>query len=207
MKEFILDEELGREGMLLVEKLIELGGRSTNAQLRAKTRWGRDKYFAVRNQCRAAGLVGVERGRGGIVVLVDGGQAIFDKSNPQNPQNEQNSVVIDEISKEAEYYKILLPTIRQDWVEGEGFDDAIVEITANKRVKGAGRWTVPDIVVIGKRVYQYIPDFEFTVHSMEVKRFESLDALAVFEALNHRRASHFTFLMVVNCPLKRQLYT
>jgi hypothetical protein len=37
---------------------------------------------------------------------------------------------------------------------------------------------------------------------MEVKRFESLDALAVFEALNHRRASHFTFLMVVNCPLK-----
>lgn len=194
-----LNDQTGPDGKLLVEKLIELGGRSSNAQLRAKTRWNRDKYFAVRNQCRAAGLVGVERGRGGIVVLIDGGAAGLGQSKTTSAEEKAGA---DEVAKEAEYYERLMPTIKQDWVEGEGFDDAIVEVTATRRVKGAGRWTVPDIVVIGKRVYQYVPGFEFTVHSMEVKRFEALDALAVFEALNHRRASHFTFLVVVNHPAR-----
>lgn len=192
------DQNIDDAGVL-VEKLLEVGGRSSNAQLRVKLGWTTEKYFSVRNHCRAAGLVGLARGRGGIVFLTDTAKTGLGTGEAAP---EIAKKVDEEYAKESKYYEKLLPTIRQNWVESEGFDDYVVEVTASKRVKNAGRWTVPDIVVIGKIIRQYVPGFEFTVQSIEVKRFEVVDALAVFEALNHRRASHYSFLLIVNFPKK-----
>ena len=184
----------------LVEKLLEIGGRTNNATLRHRLGWDTEEYFAARNHGRALGLIGLARGRGGIVFLTDTARAGL--GDPAQNAQDADPAQAAEIAYESEYYKKLLPTIRSAWVQSEGYDDFVVEVTASKRVKGAGRWTVPDIVVIGKIVRQYVPGFEFTVQSIEVKRFEAIDALAVFEALNHRRASHFTYLLVVNFPAK-----
>lgn len=182
-----------------VEKLVELGGRAPNAGLRQKLGWTQDRYFDVRNRCKAEGLIGLGRGRGGVVFATE--TAVAEISASELPQSARISSEEDQ-ARETEYYNKILPTLRRDWVENEGFDDFIVEITAAKRVKGAGRWTVPDAVIIGKTVRQYVPGFEFTVQSVEVKRYESIDALAVFEALNHRRSSHYSFLLIVNAPKK-----
>ncbi|MFK0299576.1 hypothetical protein ACIQTU_10185 [Brevundimonas sp. NPDC090276] len=188
------------DAALLVERLLEMGGRTNNKQLKDKLGWQGERYFAARNAARATGVVGLSRGRGGIVFLTDTAKAGLAEVAGA-PETEAQQIDA-EYAKEVEYYEKLFPTIKQAWVQNEGFDDHVVEITASKRVKGAGRWTVPDIVVIGKIVRQYVPGFEFTVQSIEIKRFESLDALAVFEALNHRRASHLTYLLVVNFPKK-----
>lgn len=195
-----MENSLSEDSVLLIEKLIELGGRSNNVVLRTKIGWSQEKYFAVRNQCRAAGLLGLARGRNGIVILTDVAQAALPA--PAEGAGAAEPAAVEEVAREAEYYESLKETITRDWVASEGYDSALVEITASKRVKGAGRWTVPDIVVIGKTVYQYAPGFEFTVQSLEIKRFEALDATAVFEALNHRRASHYTYLVIVNHPKK-----
>ena len=188
------------DAALLVERLLELGGRTSNKQLKDKLGWQDERYFAARNAARAAGLVGLSRGRGGIVFLTDTAMAGLAEDATASASATQQ--IDAEYAKEVEYYEKLFPTIKQAWVQSEGFDDHVVEVTASKRVKGAGRWTVPDIVVAGKIVRQYVPGFEFTVQSIEIKRCESLDALAVFEALNHRRASHLTYLLVVNFPKK-----
>lgn len=194
------DEQLLDDATVLVEKLLELGGRSVNAKLRAKLGWGEARYFAARNEARAAGLLGLARGRGGLVFLTDTAKAGL--AEIVSGGEVAAATTEAEQAKEVEYYDKLFPTIQEAWVQNEGFDDSVVEITAAKRVKGVGRWTVPDIVVIGKTVRQYVPGFEFAVQSIEIKRFESLDALAVFEALNHRRAAHFSYLLVVNFPKK-----
>ncbi|WP_298329948.1 hypothetical protein [Asticcacaulis sp.] len=187
------------EVSLLVEKLLEIGGRSSNTVLRSKLGWSKEKYYNIRNMCRALGLVGSARGRGGVVFLTDTAKTTSADAAPGDASAAKEE---EEYAKEFEYYDKLLPTIKRDWVESEGFDDSVVELTASKRVRGAGRWTVPDIVIVGKIVRQYVPGFEFTVQSIEVKRFESADALSVFEALNHRRAAHYSFLLIVNFPKK-----
>ena len=194
-----MDEQDLDEAATLVQKLADIGGRSNNADLRKQTSWDAEKYFSVRKQCIAAGLVGVGRGRGGIVFLTDTAKSGLPASlTPTDAESVKKET--EEAAKEVEYYKKLLPTIQADWVQSENFDVSVVEITAAKRVKGAGRWTVPDIVVIGKTVHQYVPGLTFTVQSLEVKRFEAADATSVFEALHHRRSAHFCYLVIVNYP-------
>ena len=187
------------EQWVLVENLFELGGKSSNQKLREKLKWDKDKYFSVRNSARAGGLVGLARGQGGVVFITNA----EDGSYIKEVKNKRSvTEVSEDYLKEKEYYDKIAPVFRQAWIQSEGFDDFVVEITASKRVKGVGRWTVPDIVIVGKSVRQYVPGFEFTVQSIEVKRFEALDALAVFESLNHKRSAHYSYLLVVNFPKK-----
>ena len=196
-----MEDDESKDVELLVEKLFELGGRTNNAELREASNWPSDKYLTVRKKGIALGLIGIGPGRGGIVFLTDSAKATLAPSElPASAEADKKAV--EESAREAVYYKKLLPALKGEWVRSEDFDDSLVEVTASKRVRGAGRWTVPDIVVVGKIIWQYVPGFTFTVHSIEVKRFEALDALAVFEALNHKRASHFSYLIVVNAPTR-----
>lgn len=185
-----MDDEARR----FLEKLSELGGRASNSALRAKLDLEKEIYFAVRSQCLAAGYIGLGAGRGGFVILADTNQ-------PENYLDaDRDSDGGEQHTTELSYYNQLQQTIAKDWVRSEGFDSAVTEVTGSRRARGVGRWTVPDIVMIGKTVRQYVPGFEFAVHSIEVKRFEAVDALAVFEALNHRRSAHYSYLLIVGFP-------
>jgi hypothetical protein len=41
---------------------------------------------------------------------------------------------------------------------------------------------------------------EGEVRTIEVKRFEALDVLAVYEAVSHKSRAHYSYLLIVNYP-------
>jgi len=43
--------------------------------------------------------------------------------------------------------------------------------------------------------YEFVPGKHFDVVTFEAKTFEALDVTAVYEALSHRRAAHYSFLL------------
>lgn len=184
----------------LVQKLVDLKGRASNRDLRGALKWEEDRYFDARNHARAEGLIGLQRGRGGFVVLSDFTRGELGLPLSAVPGEEARLEA--DLAKESEYYGKIASTLRDDWAQEEGYDDWVVEVTANKRVRKSGRWAVPDIVLVSKIVRQYVPSFDFAVQTFEVKRFEALDATAVFEALNHQRSAHYSYLVVANAPKK-----
>lgn len=174
----------------LLVVLSELGGRATYGRVRDVTGWTEDDFKPIRDHARSAGSIGVERGRGGIIFLLES------PAPASEPAQDY----------EVDYYKKLLPAIESGWAESESVDEFIVEITAHKRVRGLGRWTIPDIVFVGKRTWEYVPHVDFFVQTIEVKRYELLDELAVFEALSHRRSVNYSYLCVVNLPMDTREY-
>lgn len=99
------DQEL-EEAAVLVQKLFEIGGRTNNADLRKATGWDAERYFLVRKQCIATGLVGISRGRGGIVFLTDTAKAgLSPSASPLNAEAAKKDS--EESAKEVEYYKKL----------------------------------------------------------------------------------------------------
>lgn len=64
-----------------------------------------------------------------------------------------------------------------------------VEITANKKTRIAGHWTRPDLTMVSYRTFPWTIGGEFDVTTFEVKRPDSCNVLAVFEALSHASAA------------------
>jgi len=172
----------------LVRAVIELGGRSTYRLARERLRWDEEKFREVRVAARTAGQVKLGRGKGGTIALLEGAQPVAQPAVPVQPD------------PEAAFYDRLLPTFRGEWAASEEVDEFYAEISARRRQRGAGRWSIPDIVFVGKQTFDFVPSFDFTVQTIEVKRFEALDELAVFEALSHQRSAHLAYLLVVNTP-------
>jgi hypothetical protein len=172
----------------LVAAVTELGGKTTYRAVRAHLGWEEGKFREVRIAARAEGQVGLGRGQGGTIFLLEGAQPAVEPAQPVPPD------------QEAAYYDRLLPIIRSGWAESEEVSDFFAEVSAHRRQRGAGRWSIPDIIFVGKQLFDFVPGFSFFVQTIEVKRFEALDELAVFEALSHRRSAHYAYLMVVNAP-------
>jgi hypothetical protein len=63
------------------------------------------------------------------------------------------------------------------------------EVTAHRDSKIAGRWTRPDLTMVSFRTFAWTIGQEFDVTTFEIKRPDSCDVLAVFEALSHASAA------------------
>lgn len=172
----------------LVAAVTGLGGKTTYRAVRVRLGWDELRFREVRIAARAEGQVGLGRGQGGTIFLLEGAKPVEEPAQAVAPD------------PEAAYYDRLLPTIRADWAESEEVSDFFTEVSAHRRQRGAGRWSIPDIIFVGKQLFDFVPGFEFFVQTIEVKRFEALDELAVFEALSHRRSAHYAYLVVVNAP-------
>ena len=145
-----------------------------NKALREKLSWNKDKYFAVRNRLVDWNIVEKGKGNGGSSRLVG------EFEIPDHKKNEQ------------ELYVPACDVIRDSWAKEEyyaGKDDSyFVEITANQgRRQTGGKWTRPDITLIGYKKYKYVPGTFLSVISFEVKIAESVNVDAVYEALGHAR--------------------
>lgn len=107
--------------------------------------------------------------------------------------------IVDKIpSNESDLYefvegglKILLYDKRKR-IDGEIFK---IEMTAWSDSKIAGKWTRPDIIAVSKRKYPYVPDIEFDILTFEVKTSQTVNVLAVFEALAHRSAASLSYVV------------
>jgi hypothetical protein len=98
---------------------------------------------------------------------------------------------------EVQLYDRILATIRSAWVLDYRSDYSIAEITAHQgRRETGGRWTRPDITLATYSTYPFVPGKHFDVTTFEVKRHDALDVTAVYEALAHRRAAHYSYVLM-----------
>ncbi len=98
---------------------------------------------------------------------------------------------------ETALYGPIRETLDKEWADDRGFHSLVIEETAHQgRRRTGGSWTRPDLVAIGTKTFKHVPHQQFEVVTFEVKPMEQLNAVAVFEALAHRRASTHSYVLV-----------
>ena len=185
---------------LIVKALQNAGGRLPRHQLWTllpnKRYQPTDEYWEAEQALVDARRVERRRGRnGGIYLLppspttVEGGAKVA------------QAIAEDEFTREAAHYEPALKTLLSHWTEQPGFTHAFGAITAGQgRRQTGGRWSRPDLVLctVSDWIFSSRPEGE--VRTFEVKRFEALDVLAVYEAVSHKSRAHYSYVLVVNFP-------
>ncbi|MBP7241187.1 hypothetical protein [Amaricoccus sp.] len=107
----------------------------------------------------------------------------------------------DEFSGELDHYDPIISQIEAHWNDQLGYTKVFCAKTAlqGRRTTG-GKWSRPDIILCTISDWIFSSRHEGEVRTIEVKRFETLDVLAVYEALSHKSRSHYAYLMIVNFP-------
>jgi hypothetical protein len=102
----------------------------------------------------------------------------------------------DWVIPEREYYATCIAEIRKLWIDMK-FDagEYFVELTAHSDSKISGRWTRPDLTLVSFKKFPWTIGNEFDVVTFEVKRPDSSDVLAVFEALSHSSAATKSYVV------------
>jgi hypothetical protein len=104
-----------------------------------------------------------------------------------------------ESQPESQLYPELETVLRDTWVEERafGFDNVWIQTIAHqgKRDTG-GKWSRPDIALIGLTNYQYLPGRYLEVMTFEVKTIGGIDVSAVYEALAHRRGATRSYVLL-----------
>jgi len=87
-------------------------------------------------------------------------------------------------------FKPVSSVLRNHWSKEQGFDNYLVEVTAKQGSRQTGgKWTRPDVTVVGYKTFPYLPGRFLEVISFEIKPTNTLDITAVYEALSHRRSA------------------
>lgn len=138
-----------------------------------------DIYWAVRDELIRDGALEAGRGRGGSVRRI----TVKAAAPPAD--------------READLYGPILATLKKDWAQDYRYGDFDAEITARQgRRETGGRWSRPDITLITFDAFRYVPGKHLDVITFEVKRHEGIDVTAVYESLAHRRAAHYSYLLI-----------
>lgn len=92
--------------------------------------------------------------------------------------------------KESDYYDMIFSSINLLWLN-EGFleTEFYVENTSREDSKIVGPWTRPDFTLLSFKKFPWTIGSEFDVVTFEIKRPETANVLAVFEALSHASAA------------------
>ena len=103
--------------------------------------------------------------------------------------------------KETEFYPAIRQELKRHWATGEGRAYhqrhrflAVLDTHHGGRAR-TGAWARPDITVVGGKILPYLPGKFVDVHTFEVKEWVPL--IGIYEALAHRRCSHYASVMYV----------
>ncbi|MDQ0996084.1 hypothetical protein QFZ34_001261 [Phyllobacterium ifriqiyense] len=96
----------------------------------------------------------------------------------------------DAVIGEESYYPEVEKQIKAIWL-GNNYSNSefLVENTARRNAKIVGPWTRPDFTLVSHKKFPFTIGHEFDVVTFEVKRPDSSNVLAVFEALSHTSAA------------------
>jgi len=200
-KDFMSVDSLSPEQIELRQKELlgavpdvnPIGNKALREQLGSN--WSEDLYWAVRNRLVERGLLEIGRGRGGSVKKVPPPASIQVAQDPDLPdvpiaQSMPQQEVGPDYSRELELYQPISAVIRNQWAKAQGFDSYLVEVTAKQGSRQTGgKWSRPDVTVVGYKTFPYLPGRFLEVASFEVKTTDTIDVSAVYEALAHRRAA------------------
>ena len=154
-----------------------------------------DEYWETEQKLVDEKRIERRRGRNGGIYLADESAL-----KPPSDANTAGEIVAEEI-REAAHYEPVLKAILSNWAKQPGLKSVFGAITAAQgRRRTGGRWSRPDIIIctVSEWLFSSRPDGD--VRTFEIKRFESLDALAVYEALSHKARAHYSYLFVADFP-------
>lgn len=181
----------------LLEKVSEFNGHAGNVRLRTSLGWNDDQYWIIRDRLVDSGRLMLGRGKGGSVTLVQ----------PVGNEGADSAAAVptaEAIVSETDLYQDIAQVLGKEWARDMRFRNSIVEVTALQgRRDTGGKWTRPDIVVAGLRVFPHVPGKFFDLVTFEVKPSNGIDISAVFEALAHRRAATQSYVWL-HVPLAGQ---
>lgn len=191
MKDMILTALAKENGHLTRHQLWGKLFNGKNGQTEAQY-W--TAYYEAEQALVDDGAVERRRGRAGGIYRIDD-----QKSNGRT----SSQGFAEDARLEKAAYQPALDALLSRWKEEAGYKSVFGAITSDQgRRKTGGRWTQPDIVIctVSDWIFSSRPEGE--IRTIEVKRFESLDVLAVYEALSHKNQAHYAYLLVVGFPEK-----
>lgn len=155
-----------------------------------------DAYYDAEQALVDEGRIERRRGRRGGIYLLPPAEDVAEEADGL-------PLVANEIQveREIEHYQPALNEILENWTEQPGFTHVFGSITGmqGRRATG-GRWSRPDIVLCTISDWLFSSRPEGDVRTIEVKRFEATDVVAVYEAVSHKARSHYAYLLIVNFP-------
>lgn len=152
--------------------------------------WSEDLFWAIRSRLIERGQLEAGRGRGGSIKRVPPSQP-----HPIAEPSTSSSIPPD-YAKESELYEPTSTVLRNHWSKEQGFDSYLVEVTAKQGSRSTGgKWTRPDVTIVGYKTFPYLPGRYLEVISFEIKPTASFDITAVYEALSHRRAATHAYVV------------
>lgn len=171
---------------IFLRKVREAGGRIGNGALSRALGWPEERYWAVHQELIDTGLIERGRGQGGTVILVvpesveqaEQSAAALPKAESVAVKEELVQASADAALereeepevREIDLYKPALEQLRKNWTQRKQLLHGIYEITAAQgRRDTGGSWSRPDIVAVGLRKFEYIPDRVLEVYSFEIK--------------------------------------
>lgn len=173
---------------MLLRKLREQPNhKSGNKALREKLGWENepDRYWKAHGRAIDQGSVVPGRGKGGSVQLVN----LTESVGPSQGITTQSADAAKQpIISELMLYPSAKEVIETSWAKSENYDDYIVEVTALRgRAYTGGKWTRPDIAILGTKAFPYVPQRLFDVVTFEVKPLGQTTVEGIFEALSHQQ--------------------
>lgn len=186
---------------IFLRALRENGGKAGNGPLRRILGWNEDKYWTAHQELVDAGLVARGRGQGGSVILVipetveDARQSAailpkHDKKSVAEELVEAANLLVNQGIREIDLYRPACDQLKSFWGHTKKLLHGVYEITAAQgRRETGGSWSRPDIVAVGLRKFEYLPDKVLEVYTFELKAQYDVSIKGVLEALAHREQS------------------
>jgi len=131
----------------------------------------------------------------------------FGCENKRLKRGEYNfyTVIKDFTIPEERFYPSIKAGLSRLWTSDKyESNEFYIEETARKDSKIAGPWTRPDITLISHKKFAWTIGYEFDVVTFEVKRPDSCNVLAVFEALSHASAATRAYVVF---PIDAEVWT
>lgn len=193
-------ENKEKELLELIKENESIGNKTLRTDLVENHGWTEDLYWQIRNRLIEQGLLETGRGKGGSVRKIIPITEETDEipyENKEQPCSQEN--ILQAQIKESDFYSPIAEVLRTKWAKAQGFDSYVVEVTAKQGSRQTGgKWTRPDMTVVGYKTFPYLPGRFFEVISFEVKPVPNTDISAVYEALAHRRASTKAYVIIAN---------
>lgn len=106
------------------------------------------------------------------------------------------------VPREHLYYESCELAVRKQWLsERYEHSEFYIENTSSRDAKIVGPWTRPDLTLVSHKKFPCTVGQEFDVVTFEIKRPDSANVLAVFEALSHATAATRAYAVF---PLSRK---
>ena len=187
--------------------LRENGGKIGNGPLRSRLEWDEDKYWRVHEELFSGGLIAKGRGYGGTVILIvpesDADAAKAAENIPKASASLKAELVAAHLASsiesqiaEIDLYDPALLQLKGHWVQRKQLDCLVCEKSAHQvRRDTGGSWSRPDLVAVGLKTFEYLPDRVLEVYSFEIKAEYDVSVKGVLEALSHREAATRSYVI------------